>query len=173
MRKGCLAGAHCKDVGEPALCAMRAQCFRTGPGPPPNRFRSTGSLLASHVTALLSAVAAAFCLGLAGSAAAIVMAHRARGQLQPTDVKGAHMVRFALLVSYATWGIVLVFAGALVVVVLIASRDQVAGLVALIGVLMLILILLLALAAAFIVFIVFIVELLARRNDRDRLGPAR
>lgn len=129
--------------------------------------------LASLVTALLSTVAVPLCVGLAGSAAAIVMAYRARGQLQPADVRGARLVWFALLVSYVTWATVLVFAGALVVVVLIASRDQVGGLVALIGVLMVIMVELLALAAAFIMFIVFIAELLARHNDRDRLGPVR
>jgi len=80
------------------------------------------------------------------------------------------MVRFALLVSYVTWGIVLVFAGALVVVVLIASRNQLAGLIALIGVLTLITVGLLATAVVSIVVYAIIVGRLARHNDRDRLG---
>jgi hypothetical protein len=58
--------------------------------------------LASFLLTLVSAAAAPFCLGLAGSAAAIVMAHRAKGQLQPADVIGARMVLLALLVGYTT-----------------------------------------------------------------------
>jgi hypothetical protein len=169
MRKRCLALASPGRRGTSAVYDAGPMLpYRTRPASQPvpvNRLA-----LASYVTALLSTAAAPFCFGLAGSAAAIVMAHRARGQLQPADVRGAHMVRFALVVSYVTWATVLVFAGALVVAVVIASRNQFAGLVALIGMAALIVV---GSLAAVAVFIVVVVDRLARHNDRDRLGPAR
>jgi hypothetical protein len=66
-----------------------------------------------------------------------------------------------------------VFAGAVVVTVLIASRDQLAGLIAIIAMLTLIAVGLLVLIPAAAVLTVLLVLWFARYMDCDRLGRAR